>query len=99
MTDIVDSKVIQTELEKVGIHIDSIYDLVNTSESYTEAIPILIDLVQKEFPNKRIQEGIVRALTIKEAKGKAPKHYYPFIRIFQINVHRVQHGRSGMHSL
>lgn len=58
------------ELSKKGIHISTIWDLVNTKKPYPEAIDILIDHLNKNYHEKNI-EGIVRALTVKEAKGKA----------------------------
>ena len=68
---IVDNHYIKNELLKVGISINGIYDLVNTGIPYPEAIPILIEIVDKKFDDIRIQEGVVRALTVKEAIGKA----------------------------
>jgi len=58
------------ELKKAGIVITSIWDLVNTKKKYPEAIDILL----KYLPlakNEKNKEGIVRALTVKEARGKA----------------------------
>jgi hypothetical protein len=62
---------IRSELLKVGIGINSIYDLVNTKNSYRKAIPVLIGLLRNEFDEIKTCEGIVRALTVKEAKGLA----------------------------
>lgn len=60
------------ELEKVGVNISSIWDLVNTKERYPKAIDILIKyLISVRHP--RNIEGFVRALTVKEARGKANK--------------------------
>ncbi len=56
------------DLLAIGIKIRSVYDLVNEREkSYSEAIPILLMHLDKEY-DKRIIEGIVRALKVKEAK-------------------------------
>lgn len=68
---IIDDEKIVHELSKVGVRVKGIYDLVNTKNKYPEAIPVLIDLVQKDFSNINVREGIVRALTVKEAKGLA----------------------------
>ena len=62
---------IKHALAKVGLEVDSIYDLVNTKKPYPEAIPVLLELLRRPFSNARIKEGIIRALTVKEAKGKA----------------------------
>ncbi len=68
---VVDNHYIKNELLKVGISINGIYDLVNTRVRYPEAVPLLIDIVDKKFDDIHIQEGVVRALTVKEATGKA----------------------------
>lgn len=65
-----DSEKINNSLLEVGIKVDSVYDLVNTSMSYPEAIqPLIEDL--KNIQDVYIKEGIIRALTVKEAKGIA----------------------------
>jgi hypothetical protein len=56
------------ELAEVGIKISNIYDLVNTKTKYPKAIPILIKHLQIRYSDK-VKEGIVRALTVREAKG------------------------------
>jgi len=58
------------ELKKAGIVITSIWDLVNTKKEYPEAIDILLKYLPLAKHEKN-KEGIVRALTVKEAKGKA----------------------------
>lgn len=58
------------DLNSIGIKVTTVWDLVNTSERYADAIPILLDHLQKDYHEKNI-EGIIRALAVKEAKGKA----------------------------
>ncbi|WP_185218131.1 hypothetical protein [Sphingobacterium mizutaii] len=56
------------ELADLGIKINSIWDLVNSKSKYPKAIPVLM----KYLPlvnYVRNKEGIVRALTVPEAKG------------------------------
>lgn len=56
------------ELAVLDIKINSIWDLVNTKSKYPKAIPVLM----KYLPlvnYVRNKEGIVRALTVPEAKG------------------------------
>lgn len=56
------------ELTNIGIKINSIWDLVNSKSKYPKAIPVLM----KYLPivnYVRNKEGIVRALTVSEAKG------------------------------
>lgn len=69
----IDKQRILDELSKVGIQVNCIWELVNTKEKYPAAIDVLVDLVQKDFSNNRDKEGVIRALTVKEAKGKANK--------------------------
>jgi hypothetical protein len=58
------------DLKSVGIEINSLWDLVNTSEPYPEAIEILLNhLCLNYLPNNK--EAIVRSLIVKEAKGVA----------------------------
>jgi HEAT repeat protein len=60
-------------LSNVGIQIDDIFDLVNTPRPYPEAIPVLINLLKDGISHDGIKEGVVRALAVKEARGKAGK--------------------------
>jgi hypothetical protein len=58
------------ELLTTGIKIESIWDLVNTKEKYPKAIPFLLKHLQKKYSDD-VKQGIIRALTVKEAKGQA----------------------------
>ena len=49
---------------------ESVFDLVNSKSSYPETIPVLVQLLPR-INDKWLKEGIVRALTIKKARGKA----------------------------
>ena len=60
------------ELKSVGIICISVWDLVNTRQRYPEAIDILIKHLSINY-HERNKEGIIRALTVKEARGKATK--------------------------
>lgn len=55
-------------LKRIGIEAKSIWDLVNTKVKYPEAIQTLTEHIQYDY-ELRIKEGIVRALTVIEAKG------------------------------
>jgi HEAT repeat protein len=57
-------------LRAAGLQVDSIYDLVNTRSSYTEAIPLLISLLPG-VKESVIKEGVVRALAVKQARPLA----------------------------
>ena len=54
------------DLSDVGIRAESVWDLVNTAEKYPAAIPVLLRHVVLPY-NKRIKEGIIRALTVNYA--------------------------------
>ena len=66
------------ELSQVGVDIDDLWELVNTRESYDAAIPTLIDwladLDDRVPPEvrSRVEEPIVRALTVPAARTVAP---------------------------
>jgi hypothetical protein len=57
-------------LRSVGIAVDSVWDLVNTGKPYPEAIPVLLEHLGKPY-HPRNREGIVRALSVKEARAAA----------------------------
>ncbi|MBA3991942.1 MAG: hypothetical protein C0469_00345, partial [Cyanobacteria bacterium DS2.3.42] len=57
-------------LHRVGVQINSVYDLSNYKCDYPSAIPVLLELLNEvETPN--IKEGVVRGLGVKHAKGIA----------------------------
>ena len=62
---------VKSELAKAGISVNDIYDLVNTDKPYPTAVPVLLNLLQEGIEHIGIKEGIVRALAVKEAIGKA----------------------------
>ena len=67
----IEANKIKSELAKVGVTINDIYDLVNTDKSYPTAVPVLLNLLQDGIEHIDIKEGIIRALAVKEAIGKA----------------------------
>jgi HEAT repeat protein len=67
----VDGNKIKSELEKVGVSIDDIYDLVNTNQSYPLAVPVLLDLLKEGIEHIGTREGVIRALAVKDAIGIA----------------------------
>jgi len=66
------------ELSDVGIRAESVWDLVNTADKYPAAIPVLLRHVVLPY-NKRIKEGIIRALTVNYA---GPEVFRELIRQF-----------------
>lgn len=67
----VNANEIKLELQKVGVFINDIYDLVNTNKPYPTAVPVLLNLLQKGIEHIGTKEGVVRALAVKEAIGQA----------------------------
>ena len=65
-----DEKPLIEALHRVGVMVTSVWDLVNTNESYAPAIPVLVEFLSRPH-HIRIREGIVRALTTPEAIGHA----------------------------
>ncbi len=65
-----DEEQLVNDLNLSGFDVDSVWGLVNTKGSYPNAIPILIDHLQRAYHEKN-KEGIVRALAVKESIGKA----------------------------
>jgi HEAT repeat protein len=67
----IDSNRIKSELAKVGVSINSVYDLVNTNQPYPSAVPVLLNLLKVGIEDVGTREGVIRALAVKEAVGKA----------------------------
>jgi HEAT repeat protein len=55
------------ELRGAGFEVESAWDLVNTSTPYPEALPILLQHLERAYPD-RVREGIARALAVRPAK-------------------------------
>jgi hypothetical protein len=54
------------ELRAAGYPVESVWDLVNTSSNYAEALPILVGHLSKPYPDA-VRDGIARALAVPEA--------------------------------
>lgn len=62
------------DLHSAGYPVRSVYDLVNSKDSYSGAIPVLLDhLIHSEQYHPKVREGIARALTVAEARSELPK--------------------------
>lgn len=55
------------ELRAAGFAVDSAWDFVNKSAPYADALPILVDHLQRSYPS-RVREGIARALAVPQSK-------------------------------
>lgn len=62
-----ETKLVQ-DLNSSGLNISSVWDLVNTKDKYSNAIPILLEHSTKNYSDRN-KEGIIRALAVKEAIG------------------------------
>jgi Zn-dependent M32 family carboxypeptidase len=59
-------------LAEVGVEVESVWDLVNTRDDYSEAIPVLEEHLKDESYPDRIREGIARALSFRKAAPAWP---------------------------
>lgn len=66
-------------LRDSGYEVDSVWDLLEWVEPYSDLIPLLLKEYHLDYP-ERIKEGVVRALTVPEAAGIASK---PLIEAFK----------------
>ncbi|MEM9737960.1 MAG: hypothetical protein AAF770_02575, partial [Bacteroidota bacterium] len=62
-----DQQPVVRDLRAVGLDITDVWDLVNTSDSYPEAIPVLLKHINLPYI-RAIKEGIVRSLIVKESR-------------------------------
>jgi hypothetical protein len=58
-------------LRAAGLDVRSVWDLVNTKNRYSAAVPVLLEHVMKPYP-ERVREGIARALAVPEARSGWP---------------------------
>lgn len=58
------------DLKRVGLQVESVWDLVNTRGSYPEAMPALLSHLRRPYPIE-IREGIARALAVPETRDLA----------------------------
>jgi hypothetical protein len=55
------------ELAAVGVKVSTVWDLVNTSASYTAALPTLLDHLKRPYSDGT-REGIARALAVRATR-------------------------------
>jgi hypothetical protein len=55
------------DLRAAGLRLNSVWDLVNTTARYPRALPILVEHLQRPYPDA-IRDGIARALAVREAR-------------------------------
>ncbi len=67
-----DAIVVAALKRRASVDVESVFDLVNNKNSYSNAIPVLIDiLTSNAVADPLILQGVVRSLTVKEARGTA----------------------------
>lgn len=76
-------------LQAAGVHVVSVWDLVNAPNSYDGAIPILIAHLQREYPGK-IKEGIARALAVPAVRP----HWARLMQLFRESIDPAE--REGL---
>jgi HEAT repeat protein len=65
------------DLAEVGVQVGDLWDLVNTDATYGAAVPVLLDWLRHaddRVPSQesaQIKEGLLRALTVREARPAA----------------------------
>jgi len=78
------------ELRRAGVRVRTIWDLVNTTSPYPSAIPVLISHLARPY-SIDTKEGIIRALTVKEARGIAAK---PLMASFRAAPSKTEREKS-----
>ena len=58
---------IVTDLRNAGVEVDSVWDLVNTAEPYPDALPVLIEHLERGGYPDRVMESLGRGLAVKPA--------------------------------
>lgn len=58
---------IVADLRAAGVLVDSTWDLVNTSDPYPAALPVLMEHLERGGYPERVMEGLGRALAVKPA--------------------------------
>jgi len=78
------------ELKAAGFSVESVWDFVNTDDSYTAALPILLDHVQRDYPDK-LREGMTRAMAVRESKFA----WRTLLRLFRAQFDSNPNGFKG----
>jgi len=60
---------IVADLRQAGVEVSSVWDLVNTSQPYPAALPVLLEHLERGGYPDRVMESLGRALAVKPAIG------------------------------
>lgn len=63
---------IVADLRHAGVEVDSVWDLVNTSVPYPDALPVLLEHLERGGYPDRVVEGVARALAVEPASFAWP---------------------------
>lgn len=63
-------KPVLEDLSRVGVKVETVWDLVNSRTPYPQAVPVLAKHLAYPYPIKN-REALVRSLIVKESKGVA----------------------------
>jgi HEAT repeat protein len=74
-------------LKAAGFGVSSVWDFVNTTESYTAALPILLEHLQQNYPDK-VREGIARAMAVPESRFA----WQPLLSLFRRDFDQNPNG-------
>jgi hypothetical protein len=76
------------DLRRMGVPLDSVWELVNSTNTFAQSLPILLDHLQRPYPDA-IREGIARAMAVPTARFAWPV----LLRLYkQENGARTKHG-------
>jgi hypothetical protein len=76
------------ELRKAAVPVGSIWDLVNSLNTYAQSLPILLDHLQRPYPDA-VREGLARAVAVPGARFAWPL----LVRLYgQEQGQRAKHG-------
>jgi hypothetical protein len=59
------------ELRKADVPVESVWDLVNATNTYAQSLPILLDHLKRPYPDV-VREGIARAMAVPGARFAWP---------------------------
>src|SRR6266540_6440176 len=60
-------KPIVEDLRRAGVDVSSVWDLVNTSVPYPDALPVLLEHLQRGGYPDKVMEGLATALAVRPA--------------------------------
>ncbi|WP_156428052.1 hypothetical protein [Novosphingobium sp. FSW06-99] len=87
---------ILADLQTIGCDVKSVWDLVNTSRPYPDAIPILLKHLTKSYSD-RTKEGIARALAVSDARDAWPLLVAEYLKAPMGEVNGIRLGaKSGL---